>query len=121
LGWSAIGGTYLNDLLPLPYAEESLDIFCDHGEQAQEALGRRLLIQNPPAYLRYCHSPIPEAEFIAEIAPRTGCGILCDVNKIHFSAWNSGSTRSPISTRCGSRRSARSTSPAITPPKTWRS
>src|SRR5271169_4022568 len=90
LAWSAIGGAYLNDLLPLPYTEESLDIFCDHVEEAQGALGRRLLIENPSAYLRYRHSTIPEAEFMTEIARRTGCGILCDVNNIHISTWNFG-------------------------------
>jgi uncharacterized protein (UPF0276 family) len=90
LAWSAIGGTYLNDLLPLPYTEESLDIFCRHVEQAQERLGRRFLIENPSSYLRYRHSPIPEAEFVTEIVRRTGCGILCDVNNIHISALNFG-------------------------------
>jgi uncharacterized protein len=90
LAWSAIGGTYLNDLLPLPYTEESLDIFCRHVEEAQEGLGRRLLIENPSAYLRYRYSPIPETEFLTEIVRRTGCGILCDVNNIHVSARNFG-------------------------------
>jgi uncharacterized protein len=90
LAWSAIGGAYLNDLLPLPYTEASLDLFCRHVEEAQEALGRRLLIENPSAYLRYRHSTIPEAEFITEVSLRTGCGILCDVNNIHVSAWNFG-------------------------------
>jgi uncharacterized protein (UPF0276 family) len=90
LAWSAIGGVYLNDLLPLPYTEASLDLFCRHVGEAQEALARRLLIENPSAYFRYRHSSIPEAEFIAEIARRTGCGILCDVNNIHVSAWNFG-------------------------------
>jgi uncharacterized protein len=90
LAWSAIGGAYLNDLLPLPYTETSLDLFCRHVEEAQEALGRRLLIENPSAYLRYRHSTIPEAEFITEVSRRTGCGILCDVNNIHVSAWNFG-------------------------------
>jgi len=90
LAWSAIGGAYLNDLLPLPYTEASLDIFCEHVEEAQAVLGRRLLIENPSAYLRYRHSTIPEVEFMAEIARRTGCGILCDVNNIHVSAWNFG-------------------------------
>jgi uncharacterized protein (UPF0276 family) len=88
LAWSAIGGAYLNDLLPLPYTEESLDIFCHHVEEAQEGLGRRLLIENPSVYFRYRYSPIPEAEFMTEVARRTGCGILCDVNNIHVSAWN---------------------------------
>src|SRR6516165_6387573 len=90
LAWSAIGGAYLNDLLPLPYTKESLDLFCRHVEEAQEALGRRLLIENPSAYLRYRDSLIPEAEFITEVSRRTGCGILCDVNNIHVSAWNFG-------------------------------
>jgi len=90
LAWSAIGGAYLNELLPLPYTEANLDLFCRHVEEAQEALGRRLLIENPSAYFRYRHSPIPEAEFVAEVARRTGCGILCDVNNIHVSAWNFG-------------------------------
>ena len=90
LAWSAIGGTYLNDLLPLPYTEASLDLFCRHVEEAQEALGQRLLIENPSAYLRYRYSPIPEPEFIGEVARRTGCGILCDVNNIYVSAWNFG-------------------------------
>ena len=90
LAWSAIGGIYLNDLLPLPYTEESLDLFCRHVEKAQDALGRRLLIENPSSYLRYRHSSIPEAEFLAEVARRTGCGILCDVNNIYVSARNFG-------------------------------
>jgi uncharacterized protein len=90
LAWSVIGGAYLNDLLPLPYTDTSLELFCRHVEEAQEALGRRLLIENPSSYLRYRHSTIPEAEFITEVASRTGCGILCDVNNIYVSARNFG-------------------------------
>jgi uncharacterized protein (UPF0276 family) len=90
LAWSAAGGIYLNDLLPLPYTKESLDLFCNHVEEAQEALGRRLLIENPAPYLRYRHSSIPESGFLAEIARRTGCGILCDVNNLYVSARNFG-------------------------------
>jgi uncharacterized protein (UPF0276 family) len=90
LAWSAIGGAYLNDLLPLPYTEESLELFCHHVESAQQTLGRRLLIENPSSYLRYRHSSIPEAEFLTEVARRTGCGILCDVNNIYVSARNFG-------------------------------
>jgi uncharacterized protein (UPF0276 family) len=88
LAWSAIGGAYLNDLLPLPYTEESLDVFCRHVGEAQETLGRRLLIENPSSYLRFRHSTIPEAEFLTETARRTGCGVLCDVNNIYVSATN---------------------------------
>jgi len=88
LAWSAIGGAYLNDLLPLPYTEESLEVFCRHVGEAQETLGRRLLIENPSSYLRFRHSIIPETEFLTETASRTGCGILCDVNNIYVSASN---------------------------------
>jgi len=88
LAWSAIGGVYLNDLLPLPYTEESLEVFCRHVGEAQETLGRRLLIENPSSYLRFRHSTIPETEFLTETASRTGCGILCDVNNIYVSATN---------------------------------
>ena len=88
LAWSAIGGAYLNDVLPLPYTEESLEIFCRHVSEAQETLGRRLLIENPSSYLRFRHSTISEVEFLTETARRTGCGILCDVNNIYVSATN---------------------------------
>jgi uncharacterized protein len=90
LAWSAIREVYLNDLLPLPYTEESLDLFCDHVEEMQGALGRRVLIENPASYLRYRHSSIPEPEFLTEVVHRTGCGILCDVNNIYVSARNFG-------------------------------
>lgn len=88
LAWSAIAGIYLNDLLPLPYTEESLELFCRHVDEAQEALGRRLLIENPSSYLRFCSSTISEVEFLTETARRTGCGILCDVNNLYVSATN---------------------------------
>jgi len=90
LAWSTIGEVYLNDLLPLPYTEESLDLFCHHVEEMQEALERRVLIENPASYLRYRHSSIPEAEFLTEVVYRTGCGILCDVNNVYVSARNFG-------------------------------
>lgn len=90
LAWCAIDEVYLNDLLPLPYTEESLDLFCHHVEEMQEALGRRVLIENPASYLRYRHSSIPEAEFLVAVVHRTGCGVLCDVNNIYVSARNFG-------------------------------
>ncbi|HUN47260.1 MAG TPA: DUF692 domain-containing protein [Stellaceae bacterium] len=90
LSWSGIGGRYLNDLLPLPLTEESLEIVCAHVDEAQAALGRRLLIENPATYLRFRHSTIPEAEFLAALSARTGCGILCDVNNLYVNAENFG-------------------------------
>ena len=88
LSWSVSGGTYLPDLLPLPMTEEALDIVCRHVEQVQAYLNRRILLENPSTYLRFRHSTIPEWEFLAHVAQRTGCGILCDVNNIFVSASN---------------------------------
>jgi uncharacterized protein (UPF0276 family) len=90
LSWSVAGGSYLNDLLPLPYTEEALDLVCRNVAQAQEALGRRLLLENPSSYLRFRHSTIPEAEFLAAIQARSGCGLLLDVNNVYVSARNHG-------------------------------
>ena len=90
LSWSIVDGAYLNHLLPLPYTEDTLEIVARHVACAQEGLGRRLLIENPSGYLRFRHSTIPESEFIAELARRTGCGLLCDVNNIHVTASNLG-------------------------------
>jgi len=90
LSWSIIGGHYLADLLPLPMTEEALEVMCRHVDQTQAYLQRRILIENPSSYLRYRHSTIPECEFLAAVAARTGCGILCDVNNIFVSASNHG-------------------------------
>lgn len=90
LSWSASRGRYLNDLLPLPYTEEALAVFCEHVLQAQEFLGRRLLIENPSSYVAWCDSVIPETEFLSAVAERTGCGILLDVNNVYVSATNHG-------------------------------
>ncbi len=90
LAWCTEGGVYVSDLMPLPYTEETLALFVRHVEIAQEALGRRLLIENPSGYLRYGASTIPEAEFLAAVAARSGCGILCDVNNIWVTAQNLG-------------------------------
>jgi len=88
LSWSVAGGVYFNHLLPLPYTEESLALVTAHVSQAQEALGRPLLVENPSSYLRFRHSPIPEPEFLGELARRTGCGLLCDVNNVFVSCAN---------------------------------
>ena len=72
LSWSTAGGAYLNHLLPVPYTEETLDGRRAHVGQAQDALGRRILVENPSSYLRFRHSPIPEPEFLAELADRPG-------------------------------------------------
>jgi uncharacterized protein len=90
LSWSAVGDVYFPELLPLPLTEEALAIVCQNVEVTQDFLNRPILIENPSSYLRFRHSTIPEWEFIAAVAERTGCGILCDVNNIVVSAFNHG-------------------------------
>ena len=90
LSWSVAEGTYLNDLLPLPYTAEALDIVCTNIARVQEQLGRQMLVENPSTYMSFAASTIPEPEFLAEIARRTGCALLLDVNNIYVSAANLG-------------------------------
>jgi uncharacterized protein (UPF0276 family) len=90
LSWSVVDGTYLNDLLPLPYTAESLKIVASNIDHAQDALGRSLLIENPSSYLDLPAAEMTEAEFLAELVGRTGCGVLLDLNNIHVSAYNLG-------------------------------
>ena len=90
LSWSISSGTYLNDLLPLPLTEEALSVVSRNIAQAQDTLGRRLLIENPSRYLGWRHSTIAEAEFLTELVRRSGCGILCDVNNLFVTEHNCG-------------------------------
>jgi uncharacterized protein (UPF0276 family) len=90
VSWSIADGTYLNDLLPLPYTQEALDVICDNVTHAQDTFGRRLLVENPSSYVSFPTSTMSEWDFMAEIARRTGCGTLLDVNNIHVSAINHG-------------------------------
>ena len=90
LSWNVVDGTYLADLLPLPLTEESLEVVCRNVDRLQSHIGREILIENPSSYLQFRHSSMTEWEFLAAIASRTGCGILCDVNNIYVSACNHG-------------------------------
>ncbi|HQR51368.1 MAG TPA: DUF692 domain-containing protein [Methylophilaceae bacterium] len=90
ISWSSVGGRYFNDLLPIPYTEESLNLVCRHVEQTQDYLGRRILAENASSYLQFSHSTIPEWEFVEQVANRTGCGILLDINNVYVSASNHG-------------------------------
>ena len=90
LSWSAAGGAWLNDLLPLPFTREALGVFADNLGRAQDRVQRRLLIENPSADLRFVEADWVEPEFLAELVRRTGCGLLCDVNNLHVSCANLG-------------------------------
>lgn len=88
LAWSSHGTEYLNDLLPLPYTEETLGIVAAHVNEVQDTLARQMLLENPSTYVQFTQSTIPEAEFLGEVARRTGCGLLIDVNNVQVSAVN---------------------------------
>lgn len=88
LAWSSHGTDYLNDLLPLPYTPETLQLVCDHVDEVQATLGCRLLLENPSTYVLFEQSTLSETEFLAEIARRTGCGLLLDVNNVFISCTN---------------------------------
>ena len=90
LCWGAIDERHLNDLLPLPYTEEALELMISRVTATQEFLGNKILLENVSTYLTYQHSTIPEWEFIAALAERSGCGILLDVNNIYVNATNHG-------------------------------
>ena len=88
LAWSTHDNCYLNDLLPLPYTEETLDRVTSHILQVQDTLGCRMLLENPSSYLAFSESTIEETEFLSIVAERTGCGLLLDVNNVFISATN---------------------------------
>ncbi len=90
LCWTRVAGFNSHDLLPLPYTDEALDLFCASVTQAQDAIGRAMLIENPSTYLNFAQSTMSEWEFLAALCARTGCFLLLDVNNIYVSAMNHG-------------------------------
>jgi len=90
LSWSAVGGVFLPDLLPLPYTREALDVFAANIDRVQNALKRIILVENPSVYLAFRDADMDEGAFLAALVRRTGCGVLLDVNNVAVSAANLG-------------------------------
>jgi uncharacterized protein len=90
LAWSTHAGQYLNDLLPLPYNEEALQLLAAHLSEVQDTIGRPYLIENPSSYVGFRGSTMTEVEFLCELVHRTGCQLLCDVSNVYLSARNMG-------------------------------
>jgi uncharacterized protein (UPF0276 family) len=90
LAWSTHDGFFLNDLLPLPYNDISLAHVCAHVEEVQNAIGMRMLLENPSTYVAFSATSMTEIEFLRAVAQLTGCGLLLDVNNVHVSAVNHG-------------------------------
>ncbi|WP_261842905.1 MNIO family bufferin maturase [Aliamphritea ceti] len=90
LCWTGINGINTHDLLPVPYTEEALDLMVERIKQAQDYMGRQILLENPSSYISFDESAIPEWEFLSELTQRADCHILFDVNNIYVSARNHG-------------------------------
>ncbi len=90
LCWSSVNGRHFNDLLPLPYTREALDHVCARVSAVQDCLGRKILVENVSSYLTFPESTMMESEFVVEVAVRSGCGLLVDVNNIYVNARNHG-------------------------------
>lgn len=90
LSWGRLARRHFNELLPLPYTREALDLVAARVDEVQEALGRRVLIENIAAYVTFAESEIPEAQFLAQLSARTGCGLLLDLNNVYVNTLNHG-------------------------------
>ena len=90
LAWASHGGTFLNDLLPLPYTPRTLSRVVEHIDRVQTRLKRCLLLENPATYVEFADSTLTETEFIGEVLRRSGCGLLLDVNNAYVSCVNHG-------------------------------
>lgn len=90
LAWSHWNSIYLNDLLPIPFTEEALDVVEKNILVVQDVLGVPIWIENPTSYLKFSSQFIDEPVFLNEISERTGCGILLDVNNLYISSCNQG-------------------------------
>lgn len=90
LSWSSVDGRFFNELLPLPYSEEALQHVARRVQQMQDALGRRVLIENITAYITFHESLIPEWEFLNALCQVSGCGLLLDINNVYVNSVNHG-------------------------------
>ena len=90
LCWTGLGGLQLHDLLPVPHTREALSHLVPRVRFVQDRLGRPLVLENPSRYAEFAANEMPEAEFLAELAARTGCLLLLDVNNVYVTAQNHG-------------------------------
>jgi hypothetical protein len=90
LCWGAVDDRHMNDLLPLPLTQEALAMVCERVDQVQQTLGRKILLENVSTYLRFRDDAMSEAQFLTEVAARTGCGVLLDINNLFVNQCNHG-------------------------------
>jgi uncharacterized protein len=90
LAWSSHDTTYYNDLLPVPYTAPVLDRVVSHIHQFQDAMQRKMLLENPSTYVAFEKCDMSETDFLRAVVKQTGCGLLLDVNNVYVSATNHG-------------------------------
>lgn len=90
LCWTGVHGKYLHDLLPIPYTEKSLDHVVSRVQMVQDYLGREIALENVSTYVHFSNCEMTEWEFLSELARRSGCWLLFDVNNVYVSAFNHG-------------------------------
>jgi uncharacterized protein (UPF0276 family) len=90
LSWSSVDGRHANDLLPLPHTRAALDHVVARIGALQERLGRQIAVENIASYLEFGESTMPEWEFVAAVARRSGCALLLDVNNVYVNSVNHG-------------------------------
>lgn len=88
LAVTAVNGQRANDLLPFPRTQQALVDISHRVDHIQERLQHQLLLENASVYLEFAEPELSEMAFLNELAARTGCGILLDVNNIYVSAHN---------------------------------
>ena len=92
-------GVHASDLLPVAFNAASLSLICANTDRVQDRLKRPLLVENLSAYLQFASTDCEETDFLAQLARRTGCKLLVDVNNIYVNALNAqlaGSTEEPV-------------------------
>ena len=90
LSWGAVAGVHFNDLLPLPHTARTLALLAERVDRVQSTLKRRILLENLSAYVEFRDNEMTETAFLAELARRTGCGLLLDINNLYVNAVNFG-------------------------------
>lgn len=90
LCWTGVPGANVHDLLPTPFTDEALDWIVARVDEVQASLGRTIVLENVSSYLTWAHSTWREEDFLVEVARRSGCRILLDVNNVYVSACNHG-------------------------------
>ena len=88
LCWGRVSGRHLNDLLPLPLTEEAIQTVCDNVDVGQNAIRRPILIENVSTHLRYIGDTVSEMDFLTQVARKTGCRVLLDINNLYVNQCN---------------------------------